>query len=158
MLKGRLDLYSDEWRTAQPETQFKGEMPTLIPAAVRVPRKYKVRKNKLDAALNLTDGVNVPLSVGNEAGPSVIRTEKPEKPSKAAARAERERKKAAKAEMLKAEKGKRKRAKAEKVIRFKVYIKFRNMLIVTVFRKKIQMHRSVRQIRSFSSVRSSDRY
>lgn len=50
MLKGRLDLYNDEWRTAQPDSQLKGEMPTLIPAAVKV-RKYKMRKPKLESAV-----------------------------------------------------------------------------------------------------------
>lgn len=49
LLKGRLDLYSDEWRTAQPETQFKGQMPSLIPTTNKI-RKTKMRKIDKNAA------------------------------------------------------------------------------------------------------------
>lgn len=57
LLKARLDLYSDEWRTAQPEPQFKGEMPSLIPATnnVVVRKKYKKREKQTSGDLIKTE-------------------------------------------------------------------------------------------------------
>lgn len=51
LLKGRLDLYSDEWRTAQPDTQFKAAMPSLIPTTNKA-KKTKIRKNAKESSSN----------------------------------------------------------------------------------------------------------
>lgn len=54
ILKRRLDLYNDGWRTAQPEPLFRSDMPTLIPADnnVIVRKKYKKREKPSGAATN----------------------------------------------------------------------------------------------------------
>lgn len=49
LLKARLDVYSDEWRTAQPDPITKVKMPTNLTPTGKV-RKPRLKKNNTAAA------------------------------------------------------------------------------------------------------------
>lgn len=55
LLKARLDVYSDEWRTAQPDPITKVKMPTNLTPTGKV-RKPRLKKN--NATANATANVN----------------------------------------------------------------------------------------------------
>lgn len=131
LLKSRLDLYSDEWRTAQPESQFKGEMPSLIPATnnVVVRKKYKKREKppavtmpeQISAdgppdAQHLANGDEQPQHIKLEAEPMLFGIPATTVPSGEPA-------KSATTTTTKAKKEKQKRAKSEKVSPFHIRFK-----------------------------------
>lgn len=55
LLKARLDVYSDEWRTAQPDPITKVKMPTNLTPTGKV-RKPRLKKN--NATANATANAN----------------------------------------------------------------------------------------------------
>lgn len=65
LLKARLDVYSDEWRTAQPDPITKVKMPTNLTPTGKV-RKPRLKKNNVSAvnAQNNTDADLKPLIDG----------------------------------------------------------------------------------------------
>lgn len=48
MLKARLDVYSDEWRTAQPDPLTKAKLPTNLTPTGKI-RKPRLKKNSMPA-------------------------------------------------------------------------------------------------------------
>lgn len=54
LLKSRLDVYSDEWRTAQPDPITKVKMPTNLTPTGKV-RKPRLKKNNPASHTNNTD-------------------------------------------------------------------------------------------------------
>lgn len=63
LLKARLDVYSDEWRTAQPDPITKVKMPTNLTPTGKV-RKPRLKKNNASANAQATpDGDAKPPNV-----------------------------------------------------------------------------------------------
>lgn len=54
LLKARLDVYSDEWRTAQPDPITKVKMPTNLTPTGKV-RKPRLKKNNTSSHTNNID-------------------------------------------------------------------------------------------------------
>lgn len=51
MLKARLDVYSDEWRTAQPDPLTKTKLPTNLTPTGKI-RKPRIKKNNVAATVD----------------------------------------------------------------------------------------------------------
>lgn len=69
LLKARLDVYSDEWRTAQPDPITKVKMPTNLTPTGKV-RKPRLKKNNATANASATTNANANALPVNAAAPA----------------------------------------------------------------------------------------
>lgn len=129
MLKARLDVYSDEWRTAQPDPITKIKMPTNLTPTGKV-RKPRLKKTNNGLAQN-----------------AQVQIESDIKPQIDGKLSKRKRSKSDKVttEFI------------HQIQMISSILIFKQKKIY-VFRKKIQMHQNGQQIHSSNFVKSKDRF
>lgn len=135
LLKSRLDVYSDEWRTAQPDPITKVKMPTNLTPTGKV-RKPRLKKNS-------TPSIN-----------AQVNAEPDTKPITEGKLSKRKRSKSDKVCCL----------RANFCIFSPIFTmpnelnQFYLFCIYAIYRKRIQTHRNDRPIHFSSFVRSNDRF